>query len=149
MRKSLWNPDSRRELVARLGRLTPETRPKWGRMTAPQMLAHLVDWMRMANGELQTAVWHRRTLRYTPLKQLLIYWVPIPKGVPTAPELIKRAVTDWTGECAAMCRYIDSYETRDATRAWPEHPAFGDITTSAWGVLGYRHTDHHLRQFGV
>lgn len=149
MRKSLWNPDSRRELVDRLGRLTPDTQARWGRMSAPQMLAHLIDWMRMASGELQVVAWHRRHLRRTPLKQLLIYWIPIPKGVPTAPELIKRAVTDWTGECAAMCRYIDSYEARDPTLAWPEHPAFGNLTTSAWGVLGYRHTDHHLRQFGV
>ena len=32
---------------------------------------------------------------------------------------------------------------------WQEHPAFGRLARRAWGVLAYRHLDHHLRQFGV
>jgi hypothetical protein len=117
-------------------------------MSAPQMLAHLVDWMRMARGELPTAMMHRR-LRYPPIKQLAIYWIPFPKGVPTAPELITRAASDWTGEHAALSRYIESFANKREMQVWPEHPAFGNISADAWGVLGYRHTDHHLRQFGV
>ena len=30
-----------------------------------------------------------------------------------------------------------------------EHPAFGVLTHHAYGVLIARHTDHHLKQFGV
>ena len=30
-----------------------------------------------------------------------------------------------------------------------EHPAFGDISYDDYGVLIAKHTDHHLRQFGV
>lgn len=30
-----------------------------------------------------------------------------------------------------------------------EHPAFGKMTSKAWGVPGYRHLDHHFKQFGV
>ena len=26
---------------------------------------------------------------------------------------------------------------------------FGQLSNDEWGVLGYRHLDHHLRQFGV
>jgi len=33
------------------------------------------------------------------------------------------------------------------TEEWPEHPAFGALSRRAWGVLIYRHMDHHLRQF--
>jgi len=29
------------------------------------------------------------------------------------------------------------------------HPLFGRLTTAEWGRWGYRHMDHHLRQFGV
>ena len=32
---------------------------------------------------------------------------------------------------------------------WPDHPAFGALSRRAWGVLIYRHMDHHLRQFGA
>ena len=37
----------------------------------------------------------------------------------------------------------------DEKTKWPDHPAFGSITGEAWGVLAYRHTDHHLKQFGL
>lgn len=30
-----------------------------------------------------------------------------------------------------------------------EHPAFGDLSYDAYGCLIAKHTDHHLRQFGV
>jgi hypothetical protein len=116
-------------------------------MNAPRMLAHLVDWMQMAKGELQTAA-KKRILRYPPLKQLAIYWLPFPRGVPTAQELIKREAFDWAGEHAAVCRHVQSFDQLDPKAIWPEHPAFGKLTPKAWGVLGYRHMDHHLRQFG-
>ena len=30
-----------------------------------------------------------------------------------------------------------------------KHPFFGKITTTDWGLVNYKHADHHLRQFGV
>ena len=93
MPRSLWDAPARQELVNRLDRLAPEAKPLWGKMTAPQMLAHLADWMLMAKGELKTAP-KKKALRFPPLKQLVIYWLPSPKGVPTAPELIGRKPLD-------------------------------------------------------
>jgi hypothetical protein len=29
------------------------------------------------------------------------------------------------------------------------HPIFGPMTSALWGRWGYRHEDHHLRQFGA
>ena len=31
----------------------------------------------------------------------------------------------------------------------PAHPLFGPMTWREWGVATYKHTDHHLRQFGA
>lgn len=149
MPKTLWDADSRKELVDRLNRLKPDARPLWGRMNAGQMVAHLVGWMRMANGELKTAPLHR-PIRYPLVKQMIIYWLPWPKGVPTAPELLSREEYDFAGEAAAFRRYLNAYAKRpDPKSVWPEHPAFGNLNTKEWGALGYRHTDHHFRQFGV
>ena len=148
MPKSLWDARARWELLDRLGRLSPEAKPRWGRMNAPQMLAHLVSWMEMADGRLPT-VDKRLLMRHPPLKQLIIYWMPWPKGVPTAPELIGREGSDWAIAHAAVRTLIQSFETRDPKAPWPVHPAFGKMTSRAWGVLGYRHTDHHFRQFGI
>jgi len=148
MRGSLWDSRARRELLDRLGRLKPDAQPLWGKMNAPQMLAHLLDWMRMAKGELPT-VPKNVPLRHAPLKQLAIYWLPFPRGVPTAPELVSREPQEWMVEHAEVCRHLGSFETLDPATLCPDHPAFGYLTPKAWGVLGYRHTDHHLRQFRV
>jgi hypothetical protein len=29
------------------------------------------------------------------------------------------------------------------------HPFFGQMTPNEWGILFYKHLDHHLKQFGV
>jgi hypothetical protein len=117
-------------------------------MTALQMLAHVADWMLMAKGELKTAS-KNLPLRYPPIKQLLIYWLPFPKGVPTARELISRKPSEWAIEQAAVRKHVEWFEQLDPKATWPEHPAFGKLSTNAWCVLGYRHMDHHFRQFGV
>jgi len=148
MPRSLWSESDRQQLLARLDRLRPDTRPLWGSMNAMQMITHLTDWMRMATGELES-VPLQRVMRYPVIKQLIIYWMPWPKGVPTAPELLARNATGWEEERADFSRRLSAFGELKSTARWPVHPAFGNISTNGWGVLGYRHTDHHLRQFGV
>jgi hypothetical protein len=148
MQRSLSNARARQALLDRLERLSPEATARWGTMTAPQMLAHLVDWMLMAEGKLETAP-KLRPLRYPPIKQLAIYWLPFPKGVPTAPELVGRPPLEWALEQNAVRQHVEAFAQLGLRSEWPDHPAFGKLTAQAWGVLGYRHMDHHLRQFGV
>jgi hypothetical protein len=147
--KTLWDVSARGELRERIGRLSPNAARLWGKMSAPQMVAHLVDSMRMANGEIQVPS-KKLPLRFTPIKQLVIYVAPFPKSAPTAPQLISRPPADWPSECNTLCQLIERYAERGpSARNLPEHPAFGKLTARAWGVLTYRHIDHHLRQFGA
>lgn len=148
MPRSLWNAQARQELLDRLERLAPDATPLWGRMSAPQMLAHVADWMQMAKGELKAEA-RNLYLRHPPLKQLVIFWLPFPRGVPTAPELLVRGSSEWAIERAAVREHVQSFQNLDPKALSPDHPAFGRMTPRAWGVLGYRHTDHHFRQFGV
>jgi hypothetical protein len=148
MQKSLSNARAREELLDRLERLTPDATARWGTMAPLQMLAHLADWMLMASGEIKTAA-RIHVLRLPPLKQLAIYWLPFPKGVPTSPELIGRAPSEWSVERGSVRERIESFEKLYSKAQWPEHPVFGEMTPTAWGVFAYRHMDHHLRQFGV
>ena len=146
--KSLWQPDARTEILTRLTRLTPEHRANWGRFTAPLMVAHLSDSLRMAFGDLPTRT-KRLPIRHPPFKQLFIYWLPFPKGAPTARELIARTPDAWDAEMVSCRELVERFARESPERAWPEHPAFGTMTSRRWGVIAYRHTDHHLRQFGV
>lgn len=148
MSKSVWEPDARRELKQRLASLNPQTRPQWGKMSAPQMVTHLADSLRMATGDLPCAP-KTGPLKFFPLKQLVIYWAPWPKGAPTAPELLARAPQTWTTELSDATGMIDRVAERGPNGPFADHPAFGTLTGNAWGVLIYRHFDHHLRQFGA
>lgn len=146
---SLWQSSTRARLTRRTARLTAETPPRWGRMTCPQMLAHVNDALRMAAGELPTAP-RARALRYFPLKQLFAYWLPIPHGVPTSPELLARIDTaQFAAEAAAFPAMLERFAARPPDAVMPEHPAFGVLGRDGWGRQAYRHVDHHLRQFGA
>ncbi|MBM3820117.1 MAG: DUF1569 domain-containing protein [Acidimicrobiia bacterium] len=146
--KSMWNEEDRRALCRRIGAVRPDAAPRWGRLSAPQMMAHLTDSLRVAFGELAPAP-RKLPIRYPPLKQLIIYALPFPKNAPTAPEVISRRPADMQPEVTALTALVERFGREAQNRAWPAHPAFGPMSARAWGVLMYRHTDHHLRQFGV
>lgn len=149
MPKSLANPAVRAEMLDRLQRLSPDAAARWGRMNATQMLTHLVDWMAMADGSLDVAPIHKPGLRYPPLKQLAIYWLPFPRNVMTAPELKGRPPRNWSIELETVRQRLADYESLSTRVDWPPHPVFGRMTRRAWCVFAYRHMDHHFRQFGV
>src|SRR5438067_7875324 len=134
MQKSLSDARARQELLDRLEHLKPDATPRWGRMTAPQMLAHLADWMLMASGDIKTAA-RNGALRYSPLKQIAIYWLPFPKNVQTSPELLARKPLEWSIEHASVRERVLSFEKLYAEPPWPEHPVFGKMTPRAWSVF--------------
>lgn len=149
--KTFWDSTTRDEICRRVERLTPQSQALWGKFNAAQMLAHLNDAMRMAAGDLSTAEKAAPPVfRLWPFKQFIVYVAPWPKGAPTAPELIARCDgARFDEEKTAFRKVVDRLATKPADETWPRHPAFGDLTHRAWGVLKYRHADHHLRQFGV
>jgi hypothetical protein len=117
-------------------------------MTCPQMVVHVTDAFGLYVGELD-AVARRTPLQYAPLKHAFVYLLPIPRNVPTAPELVARLPGDWNEEVARLLEAMSSFTAQRLRSEWPEHPIFGRLSCRAYGVLAYKHTDHHLRQFGV
>lgn len=146
--KTLFNVDDRTNLMQRLDWLAPDSKPLWGRMDCGQMLAHLADGVRMSIGELETKP-KGRLLSFAPLRHAIIYWFPFPKGAPTAPELISRRAENCADEAAELKQLVERFAARAGAESWPAHPAFGRLSERDWGVLVYKHIDHHLRQFGV
>ena len=139
------------ELVGRLARLTPDTRGRWGTLTAPEMVCHLLDSYRLATGEravsMVDTLFTRTLLRFIALHTA----VPWPKGVPTRPEVDpKRKGTrpaDFERQREMLATVIRSFVVHAGPFA--PHPAFGPMTRREWMLWGYRHPDHHFRQFGI
>lgn len=146
---TLADPAVRASIVARIAQLTPESAPAWGRMTAPQMLAHCADALRMAYGDLPCAPKDVPLARLAPVKWLILHVLPFPKGSPTARELLARTPSAWGDERAAIVALVDRFEREVNRPNWPAHPLFGPLTGKEWGTLACKHLDHHLRQFGV
>ncbi|MCC7124398.1 MAG: DinB family protein [Acidobacteria bacterium] len=146
---TIWDPATRTSLQQRADRLTTSATPRWGRMHVAGMLAHLNDSTRMAIGELPVAtIW--LPIRYPPLRQIIIYLMPIPKSAPTAPELIARVDTaDLAAEQQDFHACMERLGHITSGSQLVPHPAFGNLSFREYGVLIAKHTDHHLRQFGV
>jgi hypothetical protein len=146
---TIWDAGTREALLARLDRLQPDTPARWGKFTCPDMMGHLNDSLRMPLGDV-TAKPRNVPIRFFPLKQLIIYVVPFPKGVPTAPELIARVGRCvWDDEVKLFRELLNRLAARSDATVWPAHPAFGAMSRRDWGVLGYRHISHHFTQFGA
>ena len=147
--KSIWETHAQREIHDRLETLTADRRGQWGKMTSQQMVCHLTESLRMALGDLKVAP-KRLPIRYPPLKQLIIYVAPFPKNAPTAPELIIGVTpNEMSRDIEVLQQQLDRFVARGPDATFADHPAFGTLTPRAWGVLVYRHMDHHLKQFGA
>ena len=144
---SLRDPAVREEMIRRLERLEPSARPQWGSLDAPRMLCHLGDALAMGVGDLSVPLMNYLPLRHFPMKHLIIYVFPFPKGARTAPELLSSVPRNLESD---RRRVVDLIERLAAApqASGPQHPIFGKLTNDEWNVLQCKHINHHLRQFG-
>jgi hypothetical protein len=149
--RTLADLNCRAAFCERLSRLTPQAQRLWGRMSAHQMVCHLNDSFRAVTGELKV------NPAITILSSTVIRWValhtplPWPKGVTTPPEIDQvagggTAPQDWLADIGKLRGWIQNF--LDCPR-FSIHPIFGPLSRREWGIWGYRHVDHHFRQFGV
>ena len=151
--KTLSHPDCLAEITGRLRTVRADSERRWGAMSAHQMICHLADGCRMALGDKpvnEAAV---------PVPRALLRWMVLygplrwPSGVPTSPELDQRCGGTVPGDFAADVRLLEALLERMVRRGsgdpWARHPLFGRMSRAAWLRWGYRHADHHLRQFGA
>jgi hypothetical protein len=72
------------------------------------------------------------------------------RNSPTARELIITGDPDFAKERARLSELIDLLvAAAPAGCTSHPHPFFGRLKPDEWGILMYKHLDHHLRQFGV
>ena len=151
--KTVADPTVLRSLTERLAGLRPESRRRWGTLTPHEMLCHLGDAAEMV---LRLRPRDRPVpLRHRPVMKLLGLWTPIrwPHGWKTNPAHDPRVGGTRPSEFAAdLTRVLEA--TRRLTSARPDaiepaHGFFGRMSLRDWQRWAYKHTDHHLRQFGL
>ena len=146
---SILNESDRAAICTRLGTLSASSTARWGQMSVTGMLQHLRLSAQMAVGDLDVASANKRVFQMFPLKHLILYVLPFPKGAPTATELLPAAAESFDEELAGVLALLDRIGAGQRDGAGPAHPLFGPLSWREWGAATYKHVDHHLKQFGA
>jgi hypothetical protein len=146
---SILNESDRAAICDRVRSLSASSTARWGQMNVTGMLEHLQLSARMAVGELTVASVNKRAFQVFPLKHLILYVLPFPKGAPTAPELLPGAAASIEEELAALLTLLDRIGVGPRDGLGPPHPLFGPMSRREWGAVTYKHVNHHLKQFGA
>jgi Protein of unknown function (DUF1569) len=146
---SILNDADRTAIRQRIDSVTSTSAARWGRMDAKAMLAHLRQSALMALGDLPVACKSKRMFQVFPIKHVILHVVPFPKGAPTAPELLVPVEGDVDAIRSELVSLVERIGAGPREGDGPVHPLFGRLSFEEWGVATYKHTDHHLRQFGA
>jgi hypothetical protein len=146
---SILNEGERAALISRMQSLTASSTARWGKMNVLEMLQHLRLSAQMTLGEHSVASVNKRPFQMFPLKHLLLYVLPFPKGAPTASELYPVGTAAFAEERAILMNLLEQIAAGPPERTWPAHPLFGPMSWREWGVVTYKHINHHLKQFGA
>jgi hypothetical protein len=146
--KTVFDKNTRLELIERINSLTESSKPLWGKMNVGQMIKHCALWEEMIH---QNKEYKRVFIGRLFGKALLKKEMATPgmrKNNPTIPELV---VTDtdipFSTEKEKLVALVNKYEQYSPPDLSFIHPFFGKMTRDEVGRFAYKHIDHHLRQF--
>ena len=138
-------------IITRIDKLTPATKPQWGKMSVDQMLAHCNVSYELAYENIHpkpNAV--MKLILKLLVKQSVVNETPYKRNLRTAPVFIITDSKNFETEKKRLIDYIrktqelgsDYFEGR-------ESHSFGKLTSAEWNNMFAKHLDHHLTQFGV
>ena len=151
---SLFDEKKREEIVSRINQLKPEAQGSWGKMNVNQMICHCTDGLRGCLGELDgDKADESNFLTRSLMKWMVLYIIQIPKDVPTSKRVDQMQdgtkPTDFESDRKTLLEFIEKMMAKSDDFIWARHFKFGVLNRDEWGILGYKHIHHHLKQFGV
>jgi hypothetical protein len=138
-------------ILDRLEKLTPQTAPQWGKMNAPQMLAHLNVAYDIDNGKMEakTPALVKFMLRLF-LKPVLVNEKPYKTNSRTAPAFIINSEKDFETEKQKLIANIKETQAKGPSfYEGRESASVGKLTAIEWNNMYYKHLNHHFTQFGI
>ncbi|MCP4442220.1 MAG: DUF1569 domain-containing protein [Aureispira sp.] len=149
--KSVFLENDVQEVLARINKLSPDSKAVWGKMNPAQMLAHCNVTYEMAyEDKHKKPNFFVKFMLKLAVKKAVVGPKPYPKNSPTAPQFKVPAQKDFEAEKKRLIDYIN--KTKDLGAAHfegKESHSFGPLNKDEWNAMFYKHLDHHLTQFGV
>jgi len=146
--KTVFDKTTRDELTGRINALNENKTAQWGKMNVYQMLKHCTLWEEwIQSNKKNKQVFVGKLFGRMVLNSVLKDEKPLRHNTPTLPELI---IKEQNGDMEAGKRKWIALIEKYADYSTPVfvHPFFGKMTREQVGYMAYKHTDHHLRQFG-
>jgi hypothetical protein len=149
--KTIFDPATMEEFKSRVAQLKPDSSAQWGKMTLPQMLAHCSIGIQMTTGEVKPPRLFIGRILGPVIKHFALRDdEPMRRDSPTAPALLIKDDRDFANEHRHFTELLNQFAEADpAACTTHPHAFFGKLTHDQWGILMYKHLDHHLRQFGA
>lgn len=141
------------DYLAQLATIAPGTVPKWGKMNPQQMIEHMSDSVRIANGRTPAQLVTEEAM-VPRMQAFLESEKPFKENTPNAlmadtPPPVRHA--NHTDAIAELRDELAHFE--NAFKANPNmkvmNSFFGELNYEQQVQLLHKHGTHHLRQFGV
>lgn len=145
---SIYNKTDNDLIIARINKLTPETKALWGKMTVDQMLKHTEAAISVAFSEKELKINFFMKLLGRILKNK-VFNSDFQKDSPTAPEFIFKDKYDFEASKTTLIEKFSRFAEGEKSITLTQHPFWGKMAPEDWNKLMWKHMDHHLRQFGV
>lgn len=147
---SIFEQATANQLIERINQLSPITERKWGTMTVNQMLEHQARVFLIALGKEKMKVPFLLKIVGPFLKGTLLNDKNFDQNGPTAKEYIVTDEPDFEAGRTKLIKLLQQFSSEGIkVAALRKHDIFGKLTGEEWSTAMYKHTDHHLRQFGV
>jgi len=147
---SIFDKASNELMQARISKITENTKPLWGSMTADQMCVHCDNAIRVAFGEMDLKINFAMRILGKLLKNKVFYGKEMRKNSPTAKEFIVTKHFEFDSVKTTLLQNFSRFATEGKkTIKVLKHPFWGELTYEEWDILMWKHLDHHLNQFGV
>ncbi len=148
---TVFDRATRAELIRRINAVDETASARWGKMNVYQMLRHCTLWDAWILGKPPRR--YRQALIGRLFGRIALRGMtkddkPLRRNVPTTREFqIEETHGDIPAEKRKWVALVEEYEHYSN----PDfiHDFFGRMTPEQVGQLAYKHTDHHLRQFGA
>jgi hypothetical protein len=146
---TLFDPGDRQSVLGRLEGLQPGAERQWGKMSVGQMLAHCSIAMEVATGETPRKQAFIGKIFAPFVRSSLLGEKPFSRNSPTDPTFIVTDEKDFGAEKQRLTRLVNTFCESGPEKASYTHSFLGRLRGEEWGVMMYKHIDHHLRQFGA
>ena len=149
--KNLFQQEAVQEIQGRIARITAANERQWGKMGPAQALAHCSRTMEWAVGDVHPKrAFLGRIFGPMAKSRFVDKDIPIGRNSPTDKTLIIKEDCDMAVEKQRLSGLLDRFAAGGPAGCTTHpHSFFGKLTPEEWAVLAYKHTDHHLRQFGA